>query len=105
MLSNFTALIYIRTYQTFSSADMHRDSISKHLDSLSNLSSSLETSVISSSTGLPGPLDCCNKLTKEARKNGSTRGFPFFYVITSFTINSENHITLPYQQIWEHTSE
>ena len=48
---------------------MHRDSISKHLDSLSNLSSSLETSVISSSTGLPGPLDC-NKLTKEARKNG-----------------------------------
>ena len=82
---------------------MHRDSISKHLDSLSNLSSSLETSVISSSTGLPGPLDC-NELTKEARKNGSTRGFQFFNV-TSFTINSENHITLPYQQIWEHTSE
>ena len=44
------------SYHTFSSADIQRDSISKHLDSFNNLSSNLETSVISSSTGLPGPL-------------------------------------------------
>ena len=51
-------------YHTFSSADMQRDSISKHLDSFNNLSSNLETSVISSSTGLPGPLAYlnCNKI-------------------------------------------
>ena len=62
-----TFISFVRTYQTFSSADMHRDSISKHLDSFSNLSSNLDTSVISSSTGLPGPLDC-NILTIDAIK-------------------------------------
>ena len=45
-------------YHTFSSADIQRLSMSKHRDSFSNLSKSLDTSVISSSTGFPGPLLC-----------------------------------------------
>ena len=49
-------MISYDTYQTFSSADIQSDSISKHLDSFKRRSINLDTSVISSSTEFPGPL-------------------------------------------------